>query len=155
MVGQVRPGGTVSTFWNRRGKRPISLALSCFAALDDQVARVLAGQDVLGTVAGRAQHAHRVVVREHHVLDRLVGHFADAAHHVGRHGGRGLGVGHQHAIVADHDAGVGVALGRVGPGVFRDLAEGDLLLFHVGLAGELLGLAHRVSPSDGSKFEFV
>ena len=29
MVGQVMPGGTLSTFWNRRGKRPISLALSC------------------------------------------------------------------------------------------------------------------------------
>jgi len=130
-------------------------ASSLLAALDDQVARVLAGQHVFGAVARRAQHAHRVVVREHHVLDGLVGHLADAAHHVGGHGGRGLGVGHQHAVVADHDAGVGVAFGGVGPGMFGDLAEGDLLLFHVGLAGEFLGLAHRVSPSVGWNLKFV
>ncbi|MNG19465.1 hypothetical protein D3C84_1036250 [compost metagenome] len=55
-------------------------------------------------------------------------------------------VGHEHGVVADDDPGVGIALGRVGPGMLRDLAEGDLLFFQVGLAGEFLGLAHRVSP---------
>ena len=44
------------------------------AALDDQVVGVAAGDDVLGLVARCTQHAHRVVVAEHDVLDRLVGH---------------------------------------------------------------------------------
>ncbi len=137
------PGGTVSTSREQAREAADLAGLVLLAALHDQVVGVLAGEDVLGAVGAGAQHAHRVVVRQDHVLDGLVGHLADAADHVGRHGRRGLGVGHQHAVVADDDAGVGVALGRVGPGVLRDLAEGDLLFFEIGLAGELLGLAHR------------
>ena len=98
----------------------------------------------LGHVGAGAQHPHRVVVGEHHVLDRLVGDGADAADHIGRHRRRGLGVGHQHRVVADDDAGVGVALGGVGPGMFGQLGEGDLLLFQVGLAGKGFGV-HGVS----------
>ena len=94
-------------------------------------------------VGAGAEHAHRVVVAQHHVLDRLVGDFADAADDVGRHHRRGLGVGHQHRVVADDDAGVRVAFGRVGLGVVGDLAEGDLLFFQIGLAGELLDLGHE------------
>ena len=101
-----------------------------------------------GLVGAGPEHAHRVVVRQHDVLDRLVGHLADAADHVGRHRGRGLSVGHQHGVVADDDAGVGVAFGGVGPGVLGDLAEGDLLFFQVGLAGEFLGFGHGVPPCE-------
>ncbi len=128
--------------------------LVLLAALDDQVARVLAGDDMLGAVGRGAEHAHRVVVGQHDVADRLVGDFADAADHVGGHRRRGLGVSHQHRVVADHDAGVGVALGGVGPGVFGDLLEADLLLGEVGLRGEgfahgggLLGVGMRVATS--------
>jgi len=113
--------------------------LVLLAALDDEVVGVLAGQDLLRLVGAGAQHAHGVVVGEHHVLDGLVGDFADAADHVGSHGGRGLGVGHQHGVVANDDAGVRVAFGRVGPGMFRDLFEGDLFFFKVGCRGERLG----------------
>jgi hypothetical protein len=79
-------------------------------------------------------------VREHDVLDRLVRHLADAADHVGRHRGRGLRVGDQHRVVADDDAGVGVAFGRIGPGMLGQLREADFFLFQVGLGGE--GFAH-------------
>ena len=92
-----------------------------------------------------AEHAHRVVVRQHDVLDRLVAHLADAADHVLRHRRRGLRVRHQHRVVADDDAGVRVALGGVRIGVIRELGEADLLLFEVGLGGELLRGVHAVS----------
>ncbi len=121
--------------------------LVLLAALDDQVVGVLAGDDLLRLVSRGAEHAHRVVVRQQHVLDRLVGHLADATDHVLRHHRRGLGVEHQHRVVADDHAGVGVALGGVGVGVVGQLGEADLLLFQVGLAGECLGTAHRaMSP---------
>ena len=80
---------------------------------------------------------------QQHVLDRLVGDFADAADHIGGHGRRGLGVGHQHAVVADDDAGVWIALGGVGVGVLGQLDEADLLLLQVSLGSEFLFCAHR------------
>ena len=57
--------------------------------------------DVFGPVGAGAEHAHRVVVTEHDVLDRLVGDFADAADDVLRHRRRGLRVDHDHRVVAD------------------------------------------------------
>ena len=79
-------------------------------------------------VARRAEHAHRVVVRQHDVADRLVGDLADAADHVLRHHRRGLRVDHHHRVVADDDAGVRVALGRVRVGVVGQLVEADPFL---------------------------
>ncbi len=114
--------------------------LVLLAALDDQVVGVLAGEDLLRLVGAGAEHPHRVVVREQHVLDRLVGHLADAADDVLRHHRRGLGVEHQHRVVADDHAGVGVTLGGVGIGVVGELDEADLLFLQVGLGGE--GFAH-------------
>jgi hypothetical protein len=87
-------------------------------------------------------------VRQRHVLDRLVGHRADVPDHVLRHHRRGLGVDHHHRVVTDDDAGVGVALGGVRPGVFGKLVEADLLLFQVGLGCELL--LHVDSSSVGA-----
>ena len=104
-----------------------------FAALDDEVVGVAAGDDVLGLVPGGAQNAHRVVVRQRHVADRLVGDFADAPDDVLRHDRRGLRVDHHHRVVADDDAGVRVAFRRVGVRVIRQLVERDLLFDEIGL----------------------
>jgi hypothetical protein len=121
--------------------------LVLLATLLDHRQRVLAGDDVLGGIGARAEHPHRVVVAEHHVLDRLVGHLADAADDVLRHHRGGLGVDDHHRVVADHDAGVGVALGGVGVGVVGQLREADLLLFEVGLGSEGFGRgAHGRAP---------
>ena len=95
-------------------------------------------------VARGAQHAHRVIVRQHHVLDRLVGDGADVLDHRLRHLRRRLRIDHHDRIVADHDAGVGIALGREGIGVLAEAAEGDLLLRHVRLRGE--GSCHLSVP---------
>ncbi|MNT31636.1 hypothetical protein D3C72_1674810 [compost metagenome] len=112
------------------------------AALDDHFPRAAAGDDLLrafGEVGRCAQHAHRVVVRQHHVLDGLVGDGADARDQVLRHRRGGGGVDDQHAIVADHDAGIGIALGGVRPGVLGQLGKSNLLGFEVGLGCECLG----------------
>jgi hypothetical protein len=97
IVGQVIPGGTLSTFCEQAREAADLARLVGLATLDDQVVGVLAGDDLLRLVGARAEHAHRVVVRQHDVPDRLVGHLADAADHVGGHRRRGLRVGHQHA----------------------------------------------------------
>jgi len=86
-------------------------------------------------------------VGQQHVLDGLVGHFADAADHILGHDGSGLGVDDHHGVVADDDAGVGVALGGVGVGVLGQLVEADFLDFQVGGGGEGLG-GHGVLPVD-------
>jgi hypothetical protein len=128
--------------------KALDLALHVrLAALDDEFVGVAAGNDVLRLVPRRAEHAHRVIVREGDVLDRLVGHCADVADHVLRHHRRCLRVDHHHGIVADHDAGVRIALGGIGIGVIGQLVEADLLLFQVGLRCELLlhGRSSRIT----------
>jgi hypothetical protein len=79
-----------------------------------------------------------VVVGQHDVLDGLVGDLADAADDVLGHRRGRLRVGDQHGVVADDDAGVRVAFGRVRVGVIRELGEGDLLFLEVSLGGEFL-----------------
>ncbi len=125
-VGQVRPG-TESTAWNKRGKRPISIEIR-LAALHDQIVGVAARDDLLGAVGRSAQHAHRMIVRQQDVPDRLVGDLADARDDVLRHDRGRLRVDHHNAVVADDDAGVRVAFRRVGISIVRQLVEGDLLL---------------------------
>src|SRR5690606_34394336 len=90
-------------------------------------------------------HAHRVVVGQHDVLDRQVGDLAHLGDHALRGHRGGGGIDDHHAVVADDHAGVGVALGGVGPGVVGQLLPADLLLFEVGLGGEFLG-AHAGAP---------
>ncbi|MNT69480.1 hypothetical protein D3C72_2078050 [compost metagenome] len=75
-------------------------------------------------------------------MDGLVRHLADAADHVLRHHRRGLGVDHHHRVVANDDAGVGVALGRVGIGVVGELVEAHFLHFEVGGGGKGFDGAH-------------
>ncbi|MNT43948.1 hypothetical protein D3C72_1804450 [compost metagenome] len=114
--------------------------LVLLATLHDEVVGVLAGNDVLGAIGRCPQHAHRMVVAQRHIADGLVGHLADAADHVLRHHGRGLGVDHHHRVVADDDAGVRIAFGGVGPGMLGQLLERHLLHFGVGMGGKGFGV---------------
>ena len=139
MVGQVRPG-IVSAAWNRRGKRPYSLSQSSLPRSTIS-ARVASDARISSAPVGRrAEHAHRVVVAEHDVADRLVGDLPDALDHLLRHGGRRLGVDHHHAVVADDHARVRIALGGERVAARADLAERDLLRPEV--AGRCERLAH-------------
>jgi hypothetical protein len=66
-----------------QAREALHLALHVLrAALVDQVQRALAGDDfggAFGEVGAGAQHPHRVVVGQQHVLDGLVADGADAA----------------------------------------------------------------------------
>src|SRR5262249_21778250 len=63
---------------------------------------------------------------------------ANAPNNILRHHRRGLRIDHHHRLIANDNAGVRVALGRVGIGVLGELVEGDLLLLEVGLGREFL-----------------
>ena len=130
--GPGQPWNGLSCLEEARKALQLGLVVLC-ATLDDHVARGLAANDVLGTVAAGTQHAHGVIVREHHVLDGLVGNGADALDNLLRHLRRRLGVDHHHRVVADHDARVGIALRREGVCMFGKTAEGDLLVRHIRL----------------------
>ena len=64
-----------------------------------------------------------------------------------------------HGVVADDDAGVGVALGRVGVRVLGQLVEADPLLLEIGLRSEVLfhdGRRQDVAQAtDGPSFSFA
>jgi hypothetical protein len=136
-LGIVRPGHRLDRA--EEARKALDLALHVLlAALEDELVGRAAGDDVLRAIRGSTEHADRVVVRQHDVADRLVGDFADAPDHVLRHHRRGLRVDHHDRVVADDDAGVGVALGRVGVRVIGQLVEADLLLDDVGMRRELL-----------------
>jgi hypothetical protein len=80
---QRRPGQAGHAFGiAEQAREAVHLGLHVLlAALDDQLVRALAGDDLgraFGRIGAGAQHAHRVVVREQHVLDRLVADGADA-----------------------------------------------------------------------------
>ena len=74
-----------------------------------------------------------MVVREHDILDRLVGHLANAPDDVLRHHGRRLRIRDENGIVANDDARIRVALGRVRVGVVRELVEAHPLFLEIGL----------------------
>mmetsp|Transcript_2396 Transcript_2396/g.3984 ORF Transcript_2396/g.3984 Transcript_2396/m.3984 type:complete len:324 (+) Transcript_2396:927-1898(+) len=129
--------------------------LVLLAALPDQGQRRITRDDLLqalGLEGAGAQHPHRVVVAQQHVFDRHGRHLADAADHIGRHHRRGLGVDHHRGVAADDDAGVGVALGGVGPAVFGQALEGDALFVQVGLRGKGFGGHWRSPSAAGLKF---
>ena len=114
--------------------------LVLFATLHDQVVGVLAGNNVFCAVGRRTQHAHGMVVAQHHIFDGLVGDLTNTADHVLRHHRRGLGVNHHHRVIADHDARVGVALGGVGPSMLGQLLERDVFDFRICVAGKGFGV---------------
>ena len=108
------------------------------AAFHDQIVRIAARDDVLCAVCRRAQHAHRMIVTEHDVLDRFVGDRAYPRDDVLRHDRRRLRVDHEHAVVTDHDAGVRIAFRRVRICTRREFGERDLLRCEIALRRELL-----------------
>src|SRR5690606_3203466 len=118
--------------------------LVLFAAFNDQVVRVAAGNDLLRVVGRCAQHAHGMVVRQQNVFDGLVGYFANASNDILGHDRRGLGVDHHDGIITNDDAGVRIALGGVGVGVVGQFFKGNDLVFKVGVRGKLFG--HGGSP---------
>ena len=81
-----------------------------------------------------------MVVGQRDVFDGLVRDLTNAADHVLRHDGRGLGIDDHHSIVANDDAGVGIALGRIGVGMFGKLVEAHLLDVEIGGGGKGLGV---------------
>ena len=118
------------------------------AALDNHFVSALAGNDFLHAsvfVARSAQHAHRVVVRQHHVFDGLVSHFTNFGDQALRHHRRGQCIANQHRVVANDDAGVRVALGGVGPAVVRQLNESGFFDLKVSDGSEVAS-AHGESP---------
>ena len=122
-----------------QARKALDLALHVLlAALDDQLAGIAAGNDVLRLIARGAEHTHRVIVRQRHVADRLVRHRADVADHVLRHYRGGLRVDHHDVVVADHHPGIRVPFSGVGIGVIRQPVETDFLFLEIGLRGKLL-----------------
>ena len=138
---QGRPGQARHTVRvAKQPREPLHLALHVLCTtLVDQIQRALAGDD-LGRAFGRkgagTKHTHRVVVRQQHVLDRLVTDSADTRDQVARHGRCGGGITHQDKFVADDDARVRVTLGGIGPAVGAELLESDFLVLQVGLGGK-------------------
>ncbi len=128
-----------------QARKPADLAVHILlAALDDQPARDVGGDDLGARIAGCAQHAHRVIMREHDMLDRLVGDLRDARDHVLRHLRRRLRVDDQSAVGPDHHAGIRIALGGVAVEALAEFVEAD------DLVGEILGAGeagHRCLPA--------
>ena len=143
-----RPGQAGHAFGvAEQARETLHLALHVFgAAFDDQFISPLAGDDfgrAFGDVGAGAQHAHRVVMREQHVLDRLVADLADARDQVLRHRRRGGCVADHDELVADDHAGIRVTLGGVSPAMRAELLERDFFVGEVGLRGKSFG--HGVS----------
>jgi hypothetical protein len=67
-------------------------------------------------------------MREQDIFDRLVGDLFHAVDDLLRHHRGGLRIDHHHAVVADDDAGVGIALGGEGIEVRPDRVEGNGLI---------------------------
>ena len=106
------------------------------AALGDQAAGAGRRQDFGTGIRGRTKHAHGVIMREQDIFDRLVGDLFHAVDDLPRHHRRGLRIDHHHAVVADNDPGIGIALGGEGVEVRPNRVEGDGLVGQIGGRGE-------------------
>ena len=116
-----------------------------FSTLDNQVIGILTGDDVFRLVGRGPEYPDGVVMREQHILDRLVRDLPDATNHVLRHDGRCLRVRHKHRVVADDDAGVWIAFCGVRIGIVGKLVEADGLLFQISLRCKFLfGRGHEI-----------
>src|SRR3982074_1056263 len=139
--GDARP----SEAGNRRGGaeepgEPADLGIHVLpAAPHDHLAGDIGAENFGALVARGAQHPHRVVMREQHVFDRLVGDLAHALDHLLCHCGSGLRVDHHDGVVAHDDAGIGVAFGRIGIEAAAHLVEGHGLFGGVGGRRKALG----------------
>jgi hypothetical protein len=112
-------------------------------ALGDHGARGVGHDDLTGAIGRGAENAHGVVMGQARWLMGL-SVTADAVDHLSRKARRGLRLDDHHAVVADDDAGIGIALGREGVKARADLAEADRLFGQVARAGE--GLGHVIPP---------
>ena len=113
--------------------------LVLLAALDDQFAGGLAGDDLGGVKCRRAEHADSMIVRQQHVLDRFVGDGFHPGDDVARHQRCRLRIDDHAAVVANDDAGIGIAFSGVGVEAVAQRGEGDGFLAGVGGRGEAGG----------------
>ena len=120
--------------------------LVLLAALHDQLARGVGRDDFRRLVGGGAEHAHGVIVRQQHILDRLRRHRFDPRDDVLSHGRCRLRVDHHAAVAALDDAGVGVALGGICVEPAAEPGERHFLLSHVRGRGEARH-GHEEPPS--------
>ena len=132
--GQRRPGqaGNALRILEQARKAAVFGIPVLLAALRDQPVGFLRGDDALRLVGRRAEHPHRVIMRQHHIFDRLVGDGAHPLDHLVGHRRRRLRVEHDAAVVADDHGRIRIALGGEGIEIGADLGEGDFLLRHVG-----------------------
>ena len=141
---QRRPSEAGHTFGvAEQARKTLHLALHVLrTALHNQLVGALAGNDLCSAfcnVGTGAQHTHRVVMREQHILDRFVADRADTGNQVLRHSRRGGGIAHHDELVADDHARVRVTLGGIGPAMGAELLESDFFVREVGLRGKGFG----------------
>jgi hypothetical protein len=123
------------------------------AALRDQPVGFLRRDHRLRLVGRGAEHPHRVIMRQHHIFDRLVGDGADPLDHLVGHRRRRLRVEHDAAVVADDHRGIGIAFGGESIEIGADFGEGDLFLRRIGGGRETFG--HQFNSLCDVLFEFV
>ena len=147
--GHGRPGearNALMTFEKARKARELAVPIFLPAFMDHRLAG-LRGDDFRGVIGRCAKNPHRVVMRQHDMLDRLVGHATDLFHNLVGKARRRLRVDDHDAFIADNDAGIRVALGREGPQVAPDLGKADRLFAEVALRCE--ALSHDTVPLSG------
>ena len=108
------------------------------AALLDEVAGHLVGDDDLRVEGARSQNAHGVVMRQDQVLDRLVGVLTQPLQPIRAAAGVAKASRHDQEVLALDRADVGVALGREGVHPVGQYLEGLPLGLGVGDGGERL-----------------
>ena len=97
------------------------------------------GHDDLARAEGACpQHPHGVVMRQHDMGNRLVGHPTDAVDHLLRQTRGCLRLDNHDAFITDDDARVRVTLGGKGVKTFADFDKADPLVGHVTLRRECL-----------------
>ena len=99
--------------------------------------------DLARSVSTGPQHPHRMVMGQHQMADRLVGHLPHAINHLARKARRGLRLDDHHALIANDDPRVRVPLGGKGVNLIADFGECGLFLGQIPLRGEGFGNLRR------------
>jgi len=124
------------------------------ATLDHHGAGGIRHDDFACTVSRGPQHPHCMVMRQHKMADRFVGHRTDAIDHLARKARGGLRLDHHHAVIPDDHPGIRIALGRKGIKPRPHLGKAGLLFRKIALRCKCLGhiyvllftLPNRVGP---------
>ena len=141
----VEGGGGVGEAWDafmplEQAREPLELGVPVLlSALHHHAARGFSHDDLVRAIGRGPQHAHGVIMRQHHMADRFVCNAADLFDDLVCQTRRCLRLNYHNGVVADDHAGVGVSLGGEGPQVAPDLVEGYFLLGHVALGGKCFG----------------